>query len=108
MCIRDSLCGIPEIAPKLHESVELVLAKKPGKTVISLINASGYFANSYFKPIPMADIKLTFPTGFAKAAALNGGHVTLDGNAVCLDRLNDFEMIVLEEEQADGTLPVSR
>lgn len=103
-----SLCGIPEIAPKLHESVELVLAKKPGKTVISLINASGYFANSYFKPIPMADIKLTFPTGFAKAAALNGGHVTLDGNAVCLDRLNDFEMIVLEEEQADGTLPVSR
>ena len=46
--------------------------------------------------------------GFAKAAALNGGHVTLDGNAVCLDRLNDFEMIVLEEEQADGTLPVSR
>ena len=93
-----NLCSIPEIAPELHESVELVLSRKPGKTVLSLINASGYFANSYFKSIPMTDIKLTLPGSFEKVVALNGGHVTLDGNTVCLDRLNDFEMIVLEEQ----------
>ena len=91
------LCGIPEIAPGLHETVELVLSRKDGKTVVSLINASGYFGNSFFKPIPMANITLNIPGSFTAAAALNGGTVSLKENSVHLDKLNEFEMIVLEE-----------
>lgn len=90
------ICGLPEIAPKLHPTVELVLSKKENKKVISLINASGYFANSFFDPIPMADIEITLPGNFAAAKALNGGNVTLKENAIHLDKLNEFEMIVLE------------
>lgn len=90
------ICGLPEIAPKLHPTVELVLSKKENKKVISLINASGYFANSFFDPIPMADIEITLLGNFAAAKALNGGNVTLKENAIHLDKLNEFEMIVLE------------
>lgn len=92
------LCGLPEIAPELHPSVELVLAGKSGRTVVSLINASGYFGNSFFSPIPMKNIELTIPGSFRKAEALNGGRVTLHDSRVCLDQLNEFEMIVLEDK----------
>lgn len=91
------ICGQPQLAPGLHESVELVLSKKENKTVVSLINGSGYFGNSFFAPIPMASIELRIPGSFTNAKALNGGTVSLDGGAVHLDKLNDFEMIVLEE-----------
>lgn len=91
------LCGLPELAPGLHPSVELVVSRKPGKRVISLINTSGYFGNSFMPPIPMADITLHIPGTFRSAQALRGGKVTLQNNTVQLDRLTDFEMIVLEE-----------
>ena len=92
------ICGLPQIAPELHPSVELVLSKKENKKVISLINASGYFGNSFFTPIPMADIEIRLPGSFKGAKALNGGNVTLHENVVRLDILKDFEMIVLEEK----------
>lgn len=91
------LCGIQEIAPNLHESVELVLSKKEGTTVVCLINASGYFGNSFLRPISMTQIELTLPQTFQSAKALNGGNVTLHANSIHLDMLHDFEMIVLEE-----------
>ena len=91
-------CRIPQIAPDLHETVELVLSRKEGKTVISLINASGYFGNSFFKPIPMRDITLNIPGTFTAATALNGGKATINENGIHLDVLNNFEMIVLEEQ----------
>lgn len=92
-----NLCGIENIAPKLHPSVELVLSKAENATVVSLINASGYFGNSFFEPVLMADIELKIPCRFTKVKALNGGEVTFDNGTVRLDKLNDFEMIVLEE-----------
>lgn len=92
-----SLCGLPQMASGLHESVELVLSRKENMTVVSLINASGYFDNSFFSPIPMADIALRIPGSFASARALNGGTVSLDDNGIHLNKLNEFEMIVLEE-----------
>lgn len=105
--IQDILfgfCGLPQIARGLHPSVELVLSKKEGKTVLSLINASGYFGNSFFEPVPMRDIELELPGAFANTVALNGGNVTLEnenGSArIHLDVLREFEMIVLEERNA--------
>jgi hypothetical protein len=45
----------------------------------------------------MANITLNIPGSFTAAAALNGGTVSLKENSVHLDKLNEFEMIVLEE-----------
>lgn len=91
------ICQLPQIAPKLHPSVELVLRKKENKTVVSLINASGYFGNSFFEPIPMTDIKLNIPGCFKRAEALNGGETVVENGVIYLNKLNDFEMLVLEE-----------
>lgn len=91
------ICQLPQIAPKLHPSVELVLRKKESKTVVSLINASGYFGNSFFEPIPMTDIKLNIPGCFKRAEALNGGETVVENGVIYLNKLNDFEMLVLEE-----------
>lgn len=96
--ILFEICALPKIAPSLHPSVELVMSKKEGKTIISLINASGYFGNSFFEAIPMTDIELNVPGSFKRAKALNGGQVTLENSNIRLDCLNKFEMIVLEEE----------
>lgn len=93
-----AICGLPQIAPGLHPSVELVLKKKENKTIASLINASGYFGNSFFAPIPMGNIELKLPGRFKAAKALNGGVVTMEKGTIHLNQLNDFEMIVLEEE----------
>lgn len=91
------ICGLREIAPNLHPTVELVLSKKENKKVISLINASGYFGNSFFAPISMADVEINLPGNFKNAEALNGGNATLKDNTIHLDVLKEFEMIVLEE-----------
>lgn len=88
---------MPQIAPGLHPSVELVLSKQENKTIVSLINASGYFGNSFFDPIPMTGIELHIPGSFQKAEALNGGLTVLENGVLRLNELNDFEMIVLEE-----------
>lgn len=96
------LCGLPQIAPTLHESVELVLSQKENKKVISLINTSGYFGNSFFSPISMYHLAVELPGNFASAEALNGGSVSLypkdSKTVITLNVLNNFEMIVLEEK----------
>lgn len=45
----------------------------------------------------MTDIELKIPGCFKAAEAFNGGLVTMENGTIRLDRLNDFEMIVLEE-----------
>ncbi len=92
------ICGLPEIAPKLHPTVELVLSRKENKKVIALINTSGYFGNSFFNPVPMANIEITLPGNFTSIEALNGGNAVLKDNIIHLDVLKEFEMIVLEEK----------
>lgn len=102
--IQDVLfhfCGLPQIAPSLHPAVELVVSRKENKKVISLINASGYFGNSFFDPIPMHNIELQLPGLFTRAAALNGGNAAIctkdNKTYVTLNTLEHFEMIELEE-----------
>lgn len=64
--ILFEICGLPQVAPGMHESVELVLRKKENKTVVSLINASGYFGNSFFAPVPMTNIELHIPVALQR------------------------------------------
>jgi hypothetical protein len=96
------LCGLPEIAPDLSPMAELVLCSRAGKTVAQLINASGCFANNYFAPVPLREIRLKLPglTGKEKPVTLRGGKAEVretDGCfAVVLDQLKDYEAIILE------------
>lgn len=96
-----TICELPNLAPALHPSVELVLSKKKHKTVISLINTSGFFGNSFFTPIPMYDIAVEIPGTFQNVSALNGGYAKAFGKetstVITLNSLKNFEMIVLEE-----------
>ncbi|MCR5450569.1 MAG: beta-galactosidase [Solobacterium sp.] len=96
-----SLAGLKNMAPDMHPTVELVYSRKEGKKVVSLINASGYFGNSFFEPVEMHDIVLEIPGAYASAEALNGGTASLTAGEsvteVHLDVLKHFEMIVLEE-----------
>lgn len=95
------LCGLKDMGPRLHPTVELVYSQKEGKKVISLINTSGYFGNSFFEPVEMRGIILEVPGNFCSAEALNGGSVSMitkeDCTEVHLDVLKNFEMIVLHE-----------
>ena len=65
--------------------------------MVFLINASGYFGNSFFDPIPITDIELHIPGHFLKAEALNGGQAVLENDVLRLNKLDDFEMLLLEE-----------
>ena len=92
------LCSLPDCAPDLTPMVELVLCKhRDGGFVVQLINASGCFANNYFEPIPLRDIRIQLPFPASQAQALNGGAVTLEEGktALTLDILRDYEAIVV-------------
>ena len=95
------LCKLPRLAPGLTPMVELTLAKKEGTLVLQLVNATGCFANRFFPPTPVRDIRLELPAApGTQARALNGGSVTVaprgGGLCVTLDELRDYEAIVIE------------
>ncbi|MCR5741142.1 MAG: beta-galactosidase [Gammaproteobacteria bacterium] len=94
--ILFNLCNLKDIAPKLHPSVELVRSKKDGKVYISLINASGYFGNTFFEAIPIYNIELEFED-VKKARTLNGGNIKVEANKIILNELKNFEIIILED-----------
>ena len=81
--------------------VELTLAKKGGLLLVQLVNGTGCFANRWFPPVSMRDIRLELPGLAGKAAqALNGGKVLCENNngglTVRLDELNEYEAIIIE------------
>ena len=45
----------------------------------------------------MTDIELHIPGHFLKAEALNGGQAVLENGVLRLNKLDDFEMLLLEE-----------
>lgn len=97
-----SVSGMFHYAPELTPMVELVFLKKQtGETVIELINTSGVFANSYYEPVPVTEIEIFLPGRHKDAKCLNGGTsvaVESVGNTlVKLNRLDEFEVIVLEK-----------
>lgn len=96
-----ALCGLPELAPGLSPMVELTLAKKEGVLLAQLVNGTGCFANRWFPPVPVRDIRLELPGLAGKTVrALNGGKVLCETNndslTVRLDELNEYEAIIIE------------
>lgn len=96
-----SLCGLPELAPGLSPMAELTLAKKDGMLLVQLVNASGCFANRWFPPVPIRDIRLTLPGLAGKTArTLNGGKVSCESREdrlmIHLDVLGEYEAIIVE------------
>lgn len=96
-----SLCGLPELAPGLTPMVELTLAKKDDLLLVQLVNGTGCFANRWFSPVPVRDIRLELPALAGKnACALNGGKVLCESNhsslTVCLNELNEYEAIIIK------------
>lgn len=99
--VLHEVCALPELAPGLHPSVELTLSKKANTLAVQLVNGSGVFANSYFKPVPMQDITLRLPGLAGKTvSAHNGGSVSCadsgDDLILTLDRLNAYEIITVQ------------
>lgn len=96
-----SLCALPELAPGLSPMVELTLAKKDGLVLAQLVNTSGCFANRWFPPLPVRDIRLELPELTGKTArALNGGKVKCESKEdkliISMDVLNEYEAIIME------------
>ena len=66
------------------------------------MNASGCFANNYFAPTPLYEIRLKLPglAGKEKPAPLRGGkaalHEAAGGYEIILNELKDYEAIILE------------
>ncbi len=99
-----SLAGVKAVAPDLTPMCEVTVTKQPGRTLIHLINTSGCFDNSFFKPVPLRDILLDVeaPEG-CKVSAHNGGcaeSVSEDGRTcIKLDALNTYEVITVEDPE---------
>lgn len=95
------ICGAGSIAPDLSPMVEVTLSAGPSMTVIQLVNNSGSFGASWHQPLPVQNIVLNLPGCVADAAqTLCGGQVVCkameNGMEITLDRLNEYEAIVLK------------
>ena len=96
-----SLARIPELAPELSPMAELNLCTDGTHTVAQLVNGSGCFANSFFSPVPMQDIRIFLPelTEKSSVKTLRGGHAGIgkyQGRyCVTLDVLRDYEALIL-------------
>lgn len=55
------LCGLTNTAPELNPQVEVTVGEKTGCTVVQLVNGSGHFGTSFYKPLPLRDIKVSVP-----------------------------------------------
>lgn len=92
-------CGAVQAAPDLTPMVEVAIKRKGEKRIVHLVNTSGCFANSFFPPIPVHDIRIELPgiPEGAMAKAFNGAEVELkkeDGKAVLeVDKLEAYEVI---------------
>lgn len=102
--ILTSLCGIQSVAPDLTPMVEVTLGVKQTAeyALVQLINTSGHFGTSYFKPILVEGVKLDIPMkekvlsaeslidGRSVPFVQENGRVQLEVN-----RLGEFESIKL-------------
>ena len=85
----ENVAGISPVESNLSPMVEVTLFEnqEKGQMLLHLVNASGHFGTSYYAPVPMCDLVVSF--GSAKAPESAKSLVT--GDAI------DFEY-------ADGTV----
>ncbi len=89
---------------------EITIMEKTGMKLIQLVNTSGHFGNSFFKPVPITDITLEnlgiSGRDIVSVKAYNGGKaVVSEENGklwIHLDCLNDYEAIAIETSAGCG------
>jgi hypothetical protein len=99
-----SLCGIQSAAPDLTPMVEITLGvnAESEHALLQLVNTTGHFGNSYFKPVPIDNVVVDLPLaeqvvsarslvdGRGIAFAQANGRVRLQ-----VDHVGEFESIKL-------------
>jgi hypothetical protein len=55
------LCGLTNAAPALSPMVEITAAERADHTVVQLVNTSGHFGVSFYKPLPVYRAELLIP-----------------------------------------------
>lgn len=100
------VCGLSDLAPGLTPMAELTLSRNGGVLVAQLVNTTGCFANSFFEPVPLRDVRIMLPDVHGSATALNGGTVRAEERGgtleLTLDVLNEYEAIVIETSNGKG------
>lgn len=102
---EENAAGSDENSPKTEE-------RKPA-LLVQLVNASGFYGNTFYPPVTMKDVSFTVPAEMLKDAglcgskirnvkALNGGKteiLTDNENSLCirLDRLEGYEAVLISE-----------
>lgn len=99
--VITQIAGLESIAPNVTPMCEITITgKKNGDEdmrLIQLINLTGASGNNqFFEPIPLEnlEIRINVPEN-GRATTLNGGVVTREGNTIILDRLNNYEAILI-------------
>lgn len=99
--VITEVAGLESIAPLVTPMCEIaVTGKNDGDEdvkMVQLINISGASGNNqFFEPISLEnlEIRIDVPHG-ASVNTLNGGAVTVEGNKIILDRLNNYEAIII-------------
>jgi hypothetical protein len=97
------LCGLTDIAPDLYPQVEVTVAEKAGSTVVQLVNTSGHFGTSFYKPMLVRDAKVSIPLAKAPTQVKtlnkkdNVSYVYKDGILnLTVNLLEDYEGIVIQ------------
>ncbi|MGI5899899.1 MAG: hypothetical protein ACOX8S_08275, partial [Christensenellales bacterium] len=105
------ICGLRDIAPGLHPTVEITVGEKEGKTVVQFVNASGHFANSFYDSLPIhgaqAEIAIDAPVSSVRCLT-EEGKVAYEHKAgflrIALEKLDMYEAVVIEHENDGGNL----
>ncbi len=101
--ILFSLAGVTKLAPDLTPMVEMNVCKNDSCKLIQFVNTTGCFANSFFTPVPVYDIKVILPElkPDSKISTLRGGKVSVKNengiNYIMLDVVKDYEGIKIEQ-----------
>ncbi|MCR5101319.1 MAG: beta-galactosidase [Butyrivibrio sp.] len=97
-----NICGAKSLAPSLTPMCEITVMKGDGKLVLHLINTSGSFLNSFYKPVPLYDLELDIDKenleGY-EIYTLNGGEVTVKNGKLVLNKLDTYEAIIIKEKK---------
>lgn len=96
------LCGLSDRAPGLSPQVEVTAGEKPGLTVVQLVNTSGHFGTSFYKPLPIREIKVSVPLSGEPASVKSlykPGNVSYSYQkgilSLAVDTLEEYEGIII-------------
>jgi hypothetical protein len=101
--VLEHLCCTNTLAPGLTPMVETTIAHGKKRTVVQLVNISGHYGNSYYRPLPVNNVILDIPVDdeVLSVRTLHGGQ-KLDwqevepGIKITLPQLNAHEAIIIE------------